>query len=528
MKSLAELARSLEEARLQGDPTVQVRDLAYDSREVKPGDLFVCVEGFKSDGHAFAADALRRGAAALVVERDPDGVGDEIPRIRVPDSRRALATLAAEMMGRPADRLLTVGITGTNGKTTTAFLVEAVLRARELQPGLIGTIEARVGGSVRKLSNTTPESLDLHRLFAEMERSGNDSVVMEVSSHALALDRTYGIPFDVAVWTNLTQDHLDFHGDMENYFQAKLRLFHKLGTQRKRPCTPYAVVNLDDAYGERVLQNCRVPFVTYGTCPEAHVRAVDIEASPDGLSYTLETPLGECRVNLQLSGFFNLHNSLAAISVGLALRMDLETVVEAVESVSAVPGRFQLVRAGQDFTVVVDYAHTPDGLESLLKSARDITSGRLSVVFGCGGDRDRTKRPLMGKIAASLADAVTLTSDNPRSEEPEEILAQIREGARTGRASVEVIPDRSEAIEAAIHDALPGDTVVIAGKGHETYQIFRDRTVHFDDVEKAVEAIRSRPFQKPERPVVPRPGVRWDMQRRARAEADTAAAGLPG
>ncbi len=520
MKSLAELARVLDDAPLQGDPELEVRDLAYDSREVKPGDLFVCVEGFRSDGHAFAADAVRRGAVALVVERDPEGV-EGVPRIRVPESRRALAILAAEMMNRPADRLLTVGITGTNGKTTTSYLVEAVLKERGQSPGLLGTIEARVGGTVRRLANTTPESLDLHRLFAEMEHSGQDSVVMEVSSHALALDRTYGIPYDIAVFTNLTQDHLDFHGTMEEYFQAKLRLFHKLGTSRRRPCTPYAVVNLDDPYGERVLQHLRVPFVTYGTRPEAHVRAEEVEAGPEGLSYTLVTPLGECRVNLQLSGLFNLHNSLAAISVGLALRMELERVVAAVESVPAVPGRFQLVREGQDFTVVVDYAHTPDGLQSLLKSARDITPGRLTAVYGCGGDRDRTKRPVMGKIGATLADRVILTTDNPRTEEPEAILAQVLEGAH-GPARVEVVVDRAEAIRQAVHAARSGDTVVIAGKGHETYQIFRDHTIRFDDVECAVEALRARPFRWVERPPVTRTTVRW-VARRPRTEADSAA-----
>ncbi len=525
MKSLAELVRVLDGAQLQGDPGLQVRDLAYDSRLVQPGDLFVCVEGFRSDGHRFAADAVRRGAVALVVEREPEGV-EGVPRILVSDSRQAMAILAAEMMGRPADRLLTVGITGTNGKTTTSYLVEAVLKARGNAPGLLGTIEARVGDSVRRLANTTPESLDLHRLFAEIEGSGQDSVVMEVSSHALALDRTYGIPYDIAVFTNLTQDHLDFHGSMEEYFQAKLRLFHKLGTCSRRPCTPYAVVNLDDPYGEKVIKNPRVPFATYGTRPEAHIRAEDIEAGPDGLSYTVITPLGVSRVNLQLSGLFNLHNSLAAISVGLALRMDLAQVVSAVESVWGVPGRFQLVREGQDFTVVVDYAHTPDGLESLLRSARDITSGQLTAVFGCGGDRDRTKRPLMGEIGATMADRLILTTDNPRTEDPQAILEQIREGARRGAAHVEILADRAEAIRHAIHAARPGDTVVVAGKGHEKTQIFRDHTVRFDDVECALEAIRSRPFRRAERPPGMRPVVRWDL-RRVRNEAEIAV-GLPG
>ncbi|HXE72607.1 MAG TPA: UDP-N-acetylmuramoyl-L-alanyl-D-glutamate--2,6-diaminopimelate ligase [Candidatus Nitrosotenuis sp.] len=509
---LADLARCLEDARLEGDPDVEVKELAYDSREVGPGCLFVCIEGFSTDGHLFAPSALARGAAALVCERDIPGT-EGVPRIRVPNTRRALALLSAEMTGRPADHLLTVGITGTNGKTTTAFLTEAVLRARGNRPGLLGTIQAQVGGQVRRLANTTPESLDLHRLFAEMRQARQDSVVMEVSSHALALDRVYGIPYDVGVFTNLSQDHLDFHGDMESYFQAKLRLFHSLGTVRGRPVTPYAVVNIDDEYGRRVLEVLRVPFVTYGFSEEAHVRATEVDVGPDGLGYLLITPLGQSRVDLQLSGLFNVYNSLAAISVGLALRVDLEPAVRAVESVEAVPGRFQLVSEGQDFAVVVDYAHTPAGLASLLRSVREITPGRVVAVYGCGGDRDRSKRPQMGRIGGELADFVVLTSDNPRSEDPMAILAQVEGGLKASGCPYAIQPDREVAISLALHSARPGDTVVIAGKGHETYQIFKDRTIPFDDVEVARRILRERPFPEQGKSQRRMP-VRWNERRR--------------
>ncbi|MCR5662597.1 MAG: UDP-N-acetylmuramoyl-L-alanyl-D-glutamate--2,6-diaminopimelate ligase [bacterium] len=489
---LAEVARLLGNAPICGDPEVSVSGISCDSRQVKPGDIFVCVTGFNIDGHRFAAEAASKGAAALVVERVPEGVN--IPYVRVPSSRRALALLSAAILGNPANYLTLVGITGTNGKTTTAYLVEAVLKAAEKNPGLLGTIEAHIGGETRKLSNTTPESLDLHKMFAEMRDAGQDAAVMEVSSHALALDRTYGIPFDIAVFTNLTQDHLDFHGDMENYFLAKSMLFTRLGTQADRPCGPFAVINIDDPYGERLhkLVHNRVPVITYGRNEKADVRAYNVEADPCGISFNMECRTFRSEVHLNLSGVFNLYNALAAIAVGCALRLPLKKCVEAVESVNSVPGRFQLVREGQDFTVIVDYAHTPDGLENLLKSARVITEGKLSVVFGCGGDRDMGKRAIMGRIASELADKVFITTDNPRSEDPETIANQIIEGTVSGKAKIEVVPDRAQAIRLAISEAVRGDCVVIAGKGHENYQKFRDKTISFDDREQARKALKGR------------------------------------
>lgn len=487
---LSEVAGILGNAQVFGNPEVNVSGISCDSRQVKPGDIFVCVTGFNIDGHRFAAEACHKGAAALVVERVPEDV--DIPYVRVPNSRRALALLSAAILGNPADSLTMVGITGTNGKTTTAYLVEAVLKVAGNNPGLLGTIEAHIGGETRHLSNTTPESLDLHKMFAEMKEAGQDAAVMEVSSHALALDRTYGIPFDIAVFTNLTQDHLDFHGDMESYFQAKSMLFTRLGTKSVRARCPYAIINIDDPYGERLYQlmHNRVPVITYGRKAEADVRAYNVEADPCGISFNMECRSGRSEVHLNLSGVFNLYNALAAIAVGCALRVPIEKSVSAVESVNAVPGRFQLVREGQDFTVIVDYAHTPDGLENLLKSARVITEGKLSVVFGCGGDRDTGKRAIMGRIASELADKVFITTDNPRSEDPEAIAEQIIKGTVSGKAEIEVVLDRAQAIRLAISEAKRGDTVLIAGKGHETYQKFHDRTVSFDDREQARKALK--------------------------------------
>lgn len=487
---LAEVAGILGDQCFEGDPQQCIRGVAYDSRKVQPGFAFVCVRGHRVDGHKFAAEAVRRGAAALVCDRPLDR-DPGVPVLQVPDSRRALALLSAAFLGRPAERLVTVGITGTNGKTSTAYLCCSVLRQAGFAPGLVGTIQAQVGGRTRPVHNTTPESLELQGLLREMVDVGQDAVVMEVSSHALALDRVYGLPFDVGVYTNLSQDHLDFHSTMEEYFQAKLKLFRRLGQVWSRPCAPFAVINLDDDYAERILEAVSVPFITYGFHPRAHVRADDVETGPDGTSFQLITPVGQRRVELQLSGMFNVSNSLAAISMGLAQRIELEDAVRGVEEVPGVRGRFELVRQGQDFTVIVDYAHTPDGLRNLLQAARAVTRGRLITVFGCGGDRDRGKRPIMGEVAAQLSDYVVLTSDNPRSEEPESILDEVEPGM-AGAADYEREVDRTSAISRAISLAATGDTVVIAGKGHEAYQVFADRTIPFDDVEVAGRAIRVR------------------------------------
>jgi UDP-N-acetylmuramoyl-L-alanyl-D-glutamate--2,6-diaminopimelate ligase len=473
---------------------LEITGVAFDSRQVKPGYLFVCVPGFQVDGHDFAHRAVSNGAVALVVERHVGKVPADIVQIQVDDCRSRLGLFAARFFNYPASRLSTVGITGTNGKTSTAFLCEAVLEKAGQAPGLIGTIRAKVGDQERKVKNTTPEASDLQELLKDMVEAGNRSVVMEVSSHALALHRVAGIQYDVAVFTNLSQDHLDFHSDMEDYFQVKRRLFNSLGLDWSRPAPPYAVLNLDDPRTAEILADLKVPYITYGFHPNAHVHATDLEFSPEGSRFTVKTPIGDAKVQLRLAGAFNVSNALAAIGVGLARRVDLDEAVEALAGLEGIPGRFELVREGQDFTVLVDYAHTPDGLENVLSAARGVTAGRLICVFGCGGDRDTSKRQPMGSIAARYADQVFLTSDNPRSENPMAILNEVEKGILTEGEDLDYIKevDREAAIAAAIRAAKPGDTVVIAGKGHERIQVFADHQVDFDDCEVARRVIRAR------------------------------------
>jgi UDP-N-acetylmuramoyl-L-alanyl-D-glutamate--2,6-diaminopimelate ligase len=486
------LQRMLVGAELIGDSQVEAAGVEYDSRKVQPGQLFVCIPGLKSDGHEYAAQAVVRGAVAVVVEKRLYNC--TVPQIIVPSGRKALATLAAYFVGRPATDMTVVGITGTNGKTTSSYFCEAVLKGIQKDCGLIGTIQAVVAGETRSISNTTPESLLLHQLLADMKAAGQDSVVMEVSSHSLDLDRVHELPFDVAVFTNLTHDHLDYHGSMEAYFQAKARLFTGLQYRKGRKA-PYAVINLDDFYGEQLVELIKVPYITYGFHPKAHLRASQLQASTDGTQFVVSSPLGEFPVTLSMAGNFNVSNALAAIGVGIALKGDIAQIISAVETVNRVNGRFEMIRESQDFSVVVDYAHTPDGLENVLRSAREISSGKVITVFGCGGDRDRAKRPIMGEIASRCSDVVIVTSDNPRSEDPLAIIAEIEPGLRKDQCQWESEVDRASAIFRAVHLAEPGDIVVIAGKGHETYQIVGDQVHAFDDREVARKALRGRYFR---------------------------------
>lgn len=473
---------------------IEITGITFDSRKVQSGFFFACIPGFQSDGHDFALRAVESGAVALLVERVLSEVPSSVVQVVVDDARKRLGHLAARFFDYPASRLATVGITGTNGKTSTAFLCETVLRKADQAPGLIGTIRAKVGDEERTVQNTTPESSDLQELLGDMVSAGNRSVVMEVSSHALALHRVAGIPFDVAVFTNLSQDHLDFHNSMEEYFETKKLLFTGLGQDWSRPAPPYAIINSDDPYAKELLRGIKVPYITYGFNEGAHVRATDLEFSPDGSKFTVKTPVGDAQAFLRLAGAFNVSNALAAIGVGLARRIELDEAVESLASLEGIPGRFELVREGQDFTVLVDYAHTPDGLENVLQAAREITSGRLITVFGCGGDRDVGKRAMMGKVAAQYADQVFLTSDNPRSEDPGRILAAIEKGVLEVGDHVDYLKevDREAAIAAAIRAARPGDTVVIAGKGHERVQVFADHKIDFDDRDVARRVICAR------------------------------------
>jgi len=466
-----------------------VMGVHYDSRQVQPGDVFVCIQGYQTDGHLYIEDAAARGAAGFVIEKDielPPG----IPYAKVRNSRLALAAIAANFYGHPSRLLSMIGVTGTNGKTTTTHLIEAVLRAGRKTTGLIGTIWNKIDDKKLPVVRTTPESLDLQALLREMVGSGVETVMMEVSSHALYLDRVAECEFDVGVFTNLTQDHLDFHSDLSAYLAAKMRLFQGLGANRtkKRPC--YAVINVDDPAGLEIKKNTAVPVITYGIRERADVRAEGVHSTEQGSSFTVSCGAGVIPFTISLPGEFNVYNSLAAISVGLQEGISLSRLQDALQSVKSVPGRFEPVDAGQNFTVIVDYAHTPDGLKNVLQTARRIARGRLITVFGCGGDRDAGKRAVMGKISGKLSDYTVLTSDNPRTEDPESIIQMIEAGIKTvPDASYTVVVNRYEAIRQALHYAEEGDIVIIAGKGHETYQIIGERTIPFDDHQVAREIL---------------------------------------
>jgi UDP-N-acetylmuramoyl-L-alanyl-D-glutamate--2,6-diaminopimelate ligase len=488
---LRDLVAGLPGARVRGDLDLCVTGLAYDSRRVRPGDLFIAWPGFAHDGHSFIPQALARGAAACLVERE-GWVPPPAAEIVVPDARRAAGDVAAAFYGHPTRSLRLIGVTGTKGKTTTTFLAREVLSV--LGPvGLVGTVANVVGGRPQPVRHTTPEAVDLQGLFREMVDAGDRFAVAEVSSHALHLHRVEGCEFDVGVFTNLSQDHLDLHRTLDEYLAAKAKLFQMLGRPGGSKAGPKsAVLNADDPRFEQLRAVVRVPLITYGVRAAATVTATEVDVRPTGASFTARHPDGAVPVRLALTGRFNVYNALAAFCVGLACGMAAADIAEALGRVSGVPGRLEVIPGGQPFAVLVDYAHSPDSLRSVLETAREFASGRVIVVFGAGGDRDRTKRPLMGEIAASCADLVFLTSDNPRSEEPEAIIAEIEAGVRRVSAtSYRVVPERREAIRAAVAAAGPGDVLVVAGKGHETYQIFRDRTVPFDDRHVAAEALRS-------------------------------------
>jgi len=468
---------------VRGAGETAVSDVVLDTRMVTPGALFCCVPGARVDGHDLAPAALSAGAAALCVERPLDLAA---PQLLVGSVRAALAPLAAAFFERPSRRLDLVGVTGTNGKTTTTFMLEAVFRAAGLLPGVIGTVEVRLGDQRRAVAHTTPEAPDLQRLLAEMADSGVQAAAMEVSSHGLAQGRVDGTRYRAAVFTNLTQDHLDYHADLEEYFLAKRKLFTPA-------FTGLAVVNTDDPYGRRLAgPDAEVAVVTTGTGPDAAWRASAVDASLEGSTFRLDSPAGSRTVRLRLAGHFNVANALSALAAADALGLDLDTGVAGLAELSGVPGRFERVDAGQPFTVLVDYAHTPDSLDNVLRAARAVTEQRLIVVFGCGGDRDRAKRPLMGEIAGRLADVAIVTSDNPRSEPPEAIVAEVAEGVRRtaapGAWAVEV--DRRAAIRQALAAAGPGDAVLVAGKGHEQGQeLAGGRKVPFDDRVVAAEEL---------------------------------------
>ncbi len=473
---------------------LDISSLAYDSRRVEPGTLFFAISGNKADGNEYVPAALRQGAVAVVSER-PAPQDLSASWVRVPKIRRALSLAARNFYRRPDRRLELVGITGTNGKTTTSYLIESVFSAAGIGTGVFGTIEYRLPGKVIPALNTTPESLDLWMHLAELVARGGKAAVLEVSSHALAQERVWGFHFNAAVFTNLTRDHLDYHKDLETYFAAKSRLFEGLGAG----VPDLAVINQDDPWSSRLLG---LPFgrrLTYGLGGEADVRARQFTQAIDGLDASITTPEGKLDIHSPLLGRANLYNILAAVATALGLGISHEKIQAGTAGLKNVPGRFERVDEGQPFLVAVDYAHTDDALRNVLTTARELTRGRLIVVFGCGGDRDREKRPLMGEAAGSLSDVAILTSDNPRSEDPLLIMNDVRVGLqRTGNPHLAEV-DRETAIAKALGMAHEGDVVVIAGKGHETYQIFKDRTLPFDDRAVAREILRDMGFNKGDR-----------------------------
>jgi UDP-N-acetylmuramoyl-L-alanyl-D-glutamate--2,6-diaminopimelate ligase len=491
---LKQLVQTIPSASVEGPVDRDVLGITYDSRRVTPGMLFVAIPGQHVDGHEFIGKAVDRGAIAVLCERNRL-VAARVTQIRVADVREALACAARAYYEHPSSRLKVIGVTGTNGKTTVAFMVKAILESAGTKTGLIGTVRYEIGDRVIPAQRTTPESLEIQQMMALMVKADCQACVMEVSSHALDQKRVHGVEFDVGIFTNLTRDHLDYHGTMENYFAAKQRLFSDLGQEGTRGV---AVINVDDTYGARLADLVKVEVeLTYGLQRPAKLRATRIELSADGSRFVVETPDRKFAIRLPLIGRHNIYNALAAIGAGIALQIDVVKVQAALNALPPVPGRLESVSAGQPFGVFVDYAHTDDALRNVLTTLREISSGRVLVAFGCGGSRDTGKRAKMGRVAAELADFTVITSDNPRKEDPEKIAAQVEEGFLAVRSDHYVLElDRSRAIQQLLAQAGEGDAVLIAGKGHETYQEFEDTVVPFDDRVHAQEALEALGFGK--------------------------------
>jgi UDP-N-acetylmuramoyl-L-alanyl-D-glutamate--2,6-diaminopimelate ligase len=493
--TLRELLTGVEVSSLNGPAQAEIRSIAYDSRKVTPGALFFALQGEKTDGNQFIFAAIQAGAIAIASEQPrPGEFRSNIAWIRLParSERRALAAVAANFYGHPTNSLQLAGVTGTNGKTTTTFLIDSILRGAGHTTGLIGTTGYRTPLGSRAAPNTTPESLDLQQMMAEVRDAGGSHVVLEASSHALAMDRLWGCRFAAAVFTNLTREHMDYHKNFDDYFAAKRRLFE--GTGADVPV--HGVVNTDDPYGH-LLKEVAEHTLTYGLENGAQITTKKFPLSFSGLEFTAQTPWGNVKVSSRLVGRVNVYNILAAIGATLALEVPVPAIEAGIRELDAVPGRFQQIEEGQPFLLFVDYAHTDDAIRNLLTLAHELhPAGRIILLFGAGGDRDRTKRPLMGEAAGSLSDLVVLTSDNPRSEDPLRIINDVVVGLQKVKANYRIEPDRERAIEIAFDEARSGDMVLLAGKGHENYQILRDRTFEFDDREMARASLRRRGYRK--------------------------------
>ena len=485
-KTLEELALLIDGAKIVGDKNLEITGIEHDSRKIKFGNIFVCMEGVHVDGHKFISQARQKGAVAIITARQ-DFQSDDVSALIVPDMLKALAVIVPYFYDYPSKNFRVIGVTGTNGKTTTTYMIRAILMAAGYKVGLIGTIQMMIGDEVFPVKNTTPNVIDLQHTLNEMRDKKVDFVVMEVSSHALSENRIAGIEFDTAIFTNLTQDHLDYHKTMENYRDAKAKLFEIVSRAGTKP-NKNAVINLDDEAGAVMLEHTLCNKITYGIESNCDLRAVDVNVKAEGTSLTV----GDMKLNLHVTGIFNVYNVLAAIGATSAERISPDVIKSALENFRSVAGRFEKIFADIPFTIIVDYAHTPDGVKNVLETARQIVTNRIITVFGCGGDRDNTKRPIMGRIAAELSDIVIVTSDNPRSENPADIISQIEVGVKEkiGDKTFESIVDRRTAIYRAIKIAEAGDIILILGKGHENYQILKDETIHFDDREVALECLR--------------------------------------
>ena len=499
---LQELLDPFDVVKTSGDLQSEVVSITEDSRMVRPGSVFVAIQGTQQDGHDFVNQAFAQGATAVVVE---EGCLQSAPAeaspavsalIHVNNSRKALGLMASQLYGNPSQHLKMVGVTGTNGKTTVTHLAKSLLETQGHQVGLLGTVGYVYGKERLEASHTTPAPVQLQEMLREMVRAGTDVGVLEVSSHALALDRIAGCEFDIVVFTNLTQDHLDFHQTMERYFQSKLHLFTDYVADGQKSGSKRALVNADDPWAPLILQQCRIPVWTFGIHSKADIQAEAIQLGMNGTQFVVTSPLGRMTITSQLVGEHNVSNMLAAIGIGLEMGMTPIRIEQVLESFTNVPGRFERIQENQDFTVVVDYAHTDDALQRLLDAAQTVKQGRIITVFGCGGDRDRGKRSKMGQVAVRNSDLVIVTSDNPRTEDPQAILSDIEKGIEAlpseERCPYQTISDRAEAIQSAIEAGTSGDLVLIAGKGHEDYQILGTQKVHFDDREEARKAIRQR------------------------------------
>ncbi|MDZ7263075.1 MAG: UDP-N-acetylmuramoyl-L-alanyl-D-glutamate--2,6-diaminopimelate ligase [candidate division KSB1 bacterium] len=484
---LSALLAVLNEKQVYGSPDdMDVNGIVYDPLRVRPGFMFVAIEMYTQldkieipDGHDRVHEAIQAGASVVVLQRDLE-VPAQIVKVIVPNTRYALALMANQFYGFPSHRMRMIGVTGTNGKTTTTHIIESIL-AEHYRVGLIGTLYYKINGQIHKSKDTTPEPPDLQEIFQQMVRQNVDYCVMEVSSHGIDFYRVHDVHYQVALFTNLTQDHLDYHKTMENYLQTKLKLFSWLKPE------DYAIVNMDDGHAPRFLKAATARHLTYGIQRSADIMAKDVDLSLKGTKYRLITPMGEIDIHQSLIGLFNVSNSLAAVAVAVSQGIDLETIKTGLEKKIRVAGRMELVDKGQPFSVVVDYAHTPDGMEKVLQLARSLKPHRIITAFGCGGDRDKEKRPIMGAMAARYSDVIVLTADNPRNEDPEQIISDIAAGMNGFR--YEKIIDRRAAIEHAIQQAQPGDVVMLLGKGHENTQTLKDRTVRFNDVEEAERAL---------------------------------------